>query len=780
MDLSDYLDRRYVVDRAMVKEVAQQTDSALGTLVETNLGRRGWPYSLTNGDSLRPDRFSESTAAMILHAVAVAYGVITDSVLVPNVQPGTIRTAKGDKRNPAEVMSLLRNGTSALIAALKANSAKSGGRELTCSNTWGVNSALTLTWVYELLKAGILADAAQYQPILRKIRRLALQRLDPLANDPASVLLKLKSDDDYPVHHPFVLLRTLQLVKAVGPVRWSDLQVGSLSSAFLNQLHTELSNSAIQNSGFDPACLVFALEGLLTINPEAISDSILQKVVDILSTPPSLARHLQPVHPLVATNRGFTLLPQSVEVANSYLRICGLERDRRLAEEPLFTRSFAILQSYTEWLLSQAFSLRIEVRSEQKNFQGWQSEHTYRPNIVHSWATSQVVLFLQYYSAMLQEHIAHLSRIAVSLDFRPQSTSLEESAAKWTSSKKQEPLLGSSPKSALRAYNHVDRLFVTPRVNAASSTPPPKYSILLYGPPGTGKTSFAEALAEALHYDLIIVSPSDFIRGGEAGVEERAKRIFDVLLEQSNCVILFDEIDRLILDRDSSEYASQGDMFQFMTPSMLTKINDLRKRERSAFIIATNYAERIDSAIKRPGRIDEQIVLLPPDMKQRIRIIEQRAGKAALPLTSAHVEEIAKKTPLYIYKELEYIVQSIAKKVDEGLSLEAALAEVLEKRQSPTITLKSYRSRFYRQQDSRKEAGADPSARKDDDGDGWIPKEPSSGPWKEFALLSYLQAEANPGDIPGWAKSVLNQPKLLEELDSKVSSRLKTYIARNR
>ncbi len=40
------------------------------------------------------------------------------------------------------------------------------------------------------------------------------------------------------------------------------------------------------------------------------------------------------------------------------------------------------------------------------------------------------------------------------------------------------------------------------------------------------------------------------------------------------CVILFDEIDRLILDRDSKAYSEQSDVFQFMTPSMLIKIQE--------------------------------------------------------------------------------------------------------------------------------------------------------------------------------------------------------------
>jgi hypothetical protein len=82
-----------------------------------------------------------------------------------------------------------------------------------------------------------------------------------------------------------------------------------------------------------------------------------------------------------------------------------------------------------------------------------------------------------------------------------------------------------------------------------------------------------------LGWELVILSPSDFIERGDQGVEARAKVIFNSLQEISEKVVLFDEIDRLLLDRDSPEYARQDDIFQFMTPSMLTKLRTLRRLE---------------------------------------------------------------------------------------------------------------------------------------------------------------------------------------------------------
>ncbi|HYT52567.1 MAG TPA: AAA family ATPase [Gaiellaceae bacterium] len=66
--------------------------------------------------------------------------------------------------------------------------------------------------------------------------------------------------------------------------------------------------------------------------------------------------------------------------------------------------------------------------------------------------------------------------------------------------------------------------------------------MLLYGPPGTGKSTIARKLARKLGFELITVTPSDFIATGGEAVEARANAIFRVLEEQRDAVVLFDEI----------------------------------------------------------------------------------------------------------------------------------------------------------------------------------------------------------------------------------------------
>jgi len=201
------------------------------------------------------------------------------------------------------------------------------------------------------------------------------------------------------------------------------------------------------------------------------------------------------------------------------------------------------------------------------------------------------------------------------------------------------------------------------------------HSLLLYGPPGVSKTTLATAIAKELRetdpdWEFVYLSPSDFISRGEAGIEERAKNIFKALAGLRKCVIFFDEIDRLILDRESSAYGAQGDMFQFMTPSMLTKLHDLRKEEKSVFIIATNFSERIDPAIKREGRIDQPILVLPYDLESRAEQIKKLIDEGIKneepwdPLLAERLIAPARGMPLYVYEELKRAVRTAS----EGVS----------------------------------------------------------------------------------------------------------------
>jgi len=152
-------------------------------------------------------------------------------------------------------------------------------------------------------------------------------------------------------------------------------------------------------------------------------------------------------------------------------------------------------------------------------------------------------------------------------------------------------------------------------------------------------------------------------------------------------VILFDEIDAFLLDRDSTRYDDQDTLFQFLTPGMLTKINDLHKLGRSIFIIATNYKDRIDPAIQRKGRIDQHYLLGLPDKNRREAILRKEIG---LKEEDAVSNDLVKKTLFYGYSDIK---AAVADAGGEG-AIQTAVSEKLEEAERRPKIVESYLQRI--------------------------------------------------------------------------------------
>lgn len=334
--------------------------------------------------------------------------------------------------------------------------------------------------------------------------------------------------------------------------------------------------------------------------------------------------NLRPYRPFASDQKGFALLPLTVEVFSSLLRVSERLEALKHPHSRWHVKIARMIERYTDWLLGNR--QEIEVRGA-GTASGWNSEHTHTSRLLHVWETSQVLVFLTHTAQWLRKHLeVDIVRSAgLSTEWPKRDLFMPGALAE---------IPYAEPCAAHPAYQKLFEAFIDSRLDL-SPTKPMSYSALLYGPPGTGKTTFARYIAAELGWELVMLSPSDFIVGGEANVEQRAKTIFKCLEELTEKVILLDEIDRLILHRESELYAQQGDTFQFMTPGMLTKLNSLREKKRSIFLIATNYGERIDPAIRREGRVDFSLLIQLPDKAKRRQLVLVRLADHALALAAS-------------------------------------------------------------------------------------------------------------------------------------------------
>jgi hypothetical protein len=157
---------------------------------------------------------------------------------------------------------------------------------------------------------------------------------------------------------------------------------------------------------------------------------------------------------------------------------------------------------------------------------------------------------------------------------------------------------------------------------------PAEYGLVLHGPPGSSKTAIAEALGREMwglgeKARFIRITPADFTRGGESGLDREARFIFDLLLHVRKVTIFFDEIDDLLRLRESGGGVS---FIKLIVPAMLNRLQDLRDaapRQEISFLLATNFIDNIEPALTRPGRIDGAVPVPYPDAWSRDAIFER-------------------------------------------------------------------------------------------------------------------------------------------------------------
>jgi SpoVK/Ycf46/Vps4 family AAA+-type ATPase len=176
------------------------------------------------------------------------------------------------------------------------------------------------------------------------------------------------------------------------------------------------------------------------------------------------------------------------------------------------------------------------------------------------------------------------------------------------------------------------------------------------------------------------------VKQGIEKSEDMARRLFKDLRHLKRTVVFFDEIDEMLRTRAEDKKPTGIGMLQFLIPGMLPKLQDLKEYGEKAgviLIIATNYYDRLDSAIVRAGRMDDKFLIPPPDENSRwvqlYGFLAKAKGRNPLwhdqdkqKLWEA-AEVLARLTPGWVYKEMEYLVGKLTS--DDLRDLERLLSE---------------------------------------------------------------------------------------------------------
>lgn len=116
--------------------------------------------------------------------------------------------------------------------------------------------------------------------------------------------------------------------------------------------------------------------------------------------------------------------------------------------------------------------------------------------------------------------------------------------------------------------------------------------INMHGSPGTGKSITAEAIANAIDRQIIMVKLSEMIDSLQGQTEKNLTELFDTA-QEGNYIILFDEADSLLSKRSSG--TNNADATNIIKSHLL----NLMDRKNVIVIFTTNFFKNYDRAFVR-------------------------------------------------------------------------------------------------------------------------------------------------------------------------------------
>ena len=156
-------------------------------------------------------------------------------------------------------------------------------------------------------------------------------------------------------------------------------------------------------------------------------------------------------------------------------------------------------------------------------------------------------------------------------------------------------------------------------LSSATNYIPPR-GILLHGPKGCGKTMMINAIAHEISATIIAINPSDIYSRHYGESETKLKRLFAQTTTKSNIKKKY----LLIVEHIESLCPNQERITQQLERRLTTTFIELLDRyldgKNVILIATTNRLDSVDSDLRRPGRIDEEIEIGIPNQPDRLEV----------------------------------------------------------------------------------------------------------------------------------------------------------------
>ncbi|XP_073706953.1 ATPase family gene 2 protein homolog B [Garra rufa] len=215
--------------------------------------------------------------------------------------------------------------------------------------------------------------------------------------------------------------------------------------------------------------------------------------------------------------------------------------------------------------------------------------------------------------------------------------------------------------------------------------------VLLYGPPGCAKTTLVKAAASSSHCTFLSLSGAELFSPYVGDSEKTLAQLFAQARACAPSIVFLDEIDSMVGSRaDASSHSVQSQVLSVLLTELdgvgirtverrstgrkkiaqieggeqeETKLQRMELQEvcnKDVLIVAaTNRPEALDSALLRPGRLDQIIYVPPPDHEARLAVLH--VCTKCVPLhQDVCLQDLAAQTELFSGADLENLCKEAA------------------------------------------------------------------------------------------------------------------------
>jgi SpoVK/Ycf46/Vps4 family AAA+-type ATPase len=180
--------------------------------------------------------------------------------------------------------------------------------------------------------------------------------------------------------------------------------------------------------------------------------------------------------------------------------------------------------------------------------------------------------------------------------------------------------------------------------------------LLQYGPPGCGKTYLARALAGELQASFLRIDLAHVVDMWLGNSRRSVHEIFETARASAPCLLFLDQLDAIGPRRAGRRHSIGRGVFDQLVAELYSASED---HEGVFVVAATENPWDVDALLRRPGRLDHRLLVLPPDLEAREAII--RASLRGRPVAEdLDIGGLAARTGKFSAADLAQLCESAA------------------------------------------------------------------------------------------------------------------------